>query len=302
MDKDYIKAAIVNLPDESEETRRELASNPDTSERLLRQLAEDESVIVRTLVAKNESTPEDLVEYLKDGHILPENAIEVCEVYGNWDWRPQDFLDNVDTTSGDNVLEHAVIFGDFNFEDADWWTETVEFVGLFEDYLSDSDSVEDFLGKVREEYDDDYSSYDLNSLYDLYQQYDGYIDTDFYADAVEIANPNLDIEQDQIYSPDGRDSAYVIYEPDEFDLEELADWFFGNVYETREYYINFDDIPADKDLTLSEIYFDYGDDASDYQMFSNTDYERMKAGGAVEDEIRRMHGYHSADDCYVFLV
>lgn len=300
MKKDYISAAVKPISEESIETRRELARDPKTPERTLHMLAEDEDVVVRTLVALNSNTPEDLVEYLKDGHVLPENGIEV--VYWDYDWDPRDHMDK--------YSDDAVILGaEYDFTDAEWWDGTISVLSDLWDLMSSAENYDEFLLHVKEEYDDYYDESRLRSLYNLYENYgyssDDYYDEDFTADAVEIVYPDLHIDQTRIYGPQygnrGRESAYVIYDRDEIDdIDELADWYFGNVYETREYSLDINNIPTDTDLTVSEMYYEYGYDSIYSNMFTDTERTRMEESGDVQKAVAEYCGYHRPGECYVF--
>ena len=301
MEKDYIIAAVKPLSEESTETRRKLASNPTSSERILRMLAEDEDITVRTLVALNSNAPEDLVNYLKDGRMLPEYGINVCSCY-DWEWDPRDYMDD--------YCDNAVIFGEkYDFTDAEWWSETIAFLSNIWDQLSEATSYEEFLQLVEEDYEDDYESEDLKSLYQLYENYGyssgDYFDEDFTADAVEIVYPGMHIDQTRIYATGQyvgreRESAYVIYDRDEVDIDRLADWYFGDVYETREYRLDIDNIPTDSNVSAEEAYYDYGEDIGYYNMLSNTDLEEMKESGDIEKAIAEYCGYYKPGECYVF--
>lgn len=297
--KEYIKADITPIEDESVESRRSLAKDPDTSERILRKLAEDDDIIVRTYVVLNPSTPTEISDYLKDGHIVRKYCIELIDVYQNWEWDPDDFLQNLDS----DYADHFVIFsGDYELTEADWWEDTEEVLTDLLPYYEESNSVHEFITKVNEDYYREVVDY-LDDLYDLYERYEGYINSDMVVEAVEWFYP--DIEQTRVYGPTG-ESAYVLYDSSEVSdrqLTELPDWIFGNVYESREYRLDLNDfsntIREFDSRHLFDMYIDYGYELNSYELFTNTEIQELRAKGVLIPELCRRLGYVE-DECEVF--
>lgn len=62
--KKYVRAAIGNISEESEEAKREFAENPDTDISTLTRLAHDSERWVRSSVARNPNASEDLLTVL----------------------------------------------------------------------------------------------------------------------------------------------------------------------------------------------------------------------------------------------
>lgn len=269
--------AVKNLQDESEQIRMEIARNPETDERTLRTLAQDENRIVSTLVAFNSNTPEDVVNDIKNrDRVLKDYLVDVYDCYGNWSWRAQDYVDNIDPY----FTDHAVVFSsDYETTDAQWWQDTYSLYWDVWEGLQSAGDMQDFVNK----YSDDYPEFTLETIYEAWV--DEGSPEDINEDVVAAAVLELydDIEQDELYSNDG-ERAYILYDVNKItDLDEVKDWLFGQVYELRLFSIDLDSerlvdrlITFDfSDYELYDFYFDCGSECDDV-LITWSEFEKLK--------------------------
>lgn len=269
--------AVKNLQDESEQIRMEIARNPETDERTLRALAQDENHIVSTLVAFNPSTPEDVVNDIKNrGRVLKDYLVDVYDCWGKWSWCAQDYVDNM----CNDFTDHAVVFSpDYDVTDAQWWCDIYS---LYEDVwygLQSAGDMQEFVNK----YSDDYPEHTLETIYEAWTDEGSPTDLDEDVVAAAVLEFYDDIDQDELYANDGT-RAYILYDTNKItDLDEVKDWIFGQVYELRLFSIDLDyqrtiDKLVDfdfEDYAIYDFYYEHGDECDDV-LVTWSAFEKLK--------------------------
>lgn len=289
--------AIRDISEEPVEIRKKVAADLDTSMRDLEKLAGDESTVVRTIVAYNPSTPDNIAEDLKNGKIMRPYCVDVFDCYGNWDWNPSDYMDNV----CDNFSDHAIILGEKDFVDAQWWQDTEELLTEVWDGLQTAEDQEAFVTQ----YEEDWPVSTLEIIYDTWENEGSPKEFTEDMTAALVKEFYDDIEEERIYNPQGRygdESAYVLYEPAKMDINDVRDWYFGLVYELRLF--SFDpeerlnvlvsDEFSDYDKTndVYEYYFDYGSEVDD-ELVTETELAAMKAGNLYREIADKLDVYEN---------
>ena len=277
-------AAILPL-DEDKETRRRMAGDPNTSGRDLAQLAKDEDLWVRVCVAKNPSTPAEILEQLELEGKMSQYVVEFIDdlwyLYGrDCEWQeyvcPEgDFGEYVVLTGNDRMYE---------IEDAKWWEEAKDVA----DALGDSNTADEFV----EDYTRFYGGVPADKLREVYAEYttwNGYVDdTEFITRVAQIIHPELNLKYAIITGSLQGDWQGAIYNSTVIDFNTLADFYTGDVMEMRLYELepgDFEDFEEPDDIDLQEIVLDKDNIAC--TTITSTQYWEMRNEG-LDKSIARL--------------
>ena len=279
--------AIRDISEEPIEIRKKMASDADTGIRDLEKLANDDNLVVRTLVAYNPSTPESMAADLKNGKIMKPYCVDVYWCHDNWSWRAEDYVDNI----CDDFEDHAVVFSsEYDTTEAQWWVDTED---LLKEVWSGLQSAEDQEAFV-DQYEKDWPISTLETIYDVWR--DEGTPSELTEDTVAALVLEFydDIDSERVYNPHGRygdESAFILYDVNKVDIDAARDWIFGLVYELRLF--SFDpeerldvlvsDEYSDYDETgdVYEYYFDYGSEDDD-ELVTETELAAMKEKGLYQ--------------------
>lgn len=279
--------AIRDISEEPIEIRKKLASDLDTSVRNLETLAKDDNLVVRTLVAYNPNTPDNIAANLKNGEIMKPYCVDIYDCYNNWDWKASDYVDNI----CDNFADHAVVFSDeYDTTEAQWWIDTADLLEEVWDGLQSAEDQEAFVAQ----YEEDWPVSTLEIIYDVWK--DEGTPSELTEDMIVALVLEFydDIDSERVYNPHGRyrdESAFILYDVNKVDITAARDWIFGLVYELRLF--SFDpeerldvlvsDEYSDYDETgdVYEYYFDYGSEDDD-ELVTETELAAMKEKGLYQ--------------------
>ena len=200
--------------------------------------------------------------------------VHICPEYNNYyDWE-----DNVCEDFYENVVIDLGRYND-EYEKASWWQDT-EYIIRDIDNCNDQ---QDFVSYFRDEYAKD----KLEDVYKAYYDWDGNDKAEFYAKVAMIIFPGLDLVVDRINGCGRGDSADVVYVKDSLDINELEDWFYGDVYDIRLYEVSdeqYEEFLADgyDEDDIVEL-INYGDDI-DGALLSYTELQRIQRDHGTKEQ------------------
>jgi len=272
--------AIQKLSDEPVEIRRQIARQ-STSVRELEALAQDEDIFVRSCVANNPNTPEDIKDNLKLEGKIAQYVIEFtnsdyCDyLYGRDDEWKSYVCDNFD--------EHVVLFGNSDLdelEDASWWEEAKDISEVLGEFVDEADFIEGY-----NTYYQSLPEEKLHEIYQVYDAWDGYInDTAFLIKLAGIVHPDLNLQQATLRGSMQSDWQRTVYDANFVDVHTLEDFYMGDVMEMRLYQLeaeDFTDCEIDEDFDLHEFLAEIIDGkwVDDSPIISSTEYWNLRREG-----------------------